>query len=190
MDSEHFNPGLSVADLFRRWPSAVPVFLSHHLSCVGCPMNSFDTLQDVVQIYCLDAPRFFTDLEQALQQLPLTQPAPQPLEKGKTCMPDFVYFEDIVKESPVPPAESIVSRSVLVDKPVKAILFSFAQGQELSEHTASVPAMIQILEGEAYLTLGTAEMEAGPGAWAYMEPNLPHSLLARTPVKMLLLMLR
>ena len=49
--------------------------------------------------------------------------------------------------------------------------------------------MIQLLEGECTLTLGKDSFEAKPGAWAFMEPNLPHSILAHTPVKMLLIML-
>ncbi len=71
----------------------------------------------------------------------------------------------------------------------KVIVFAFAPGQELSQHTASVPAGIQILEGECDLTVGDASYPGKPGAWVYMDANTPHSLLARTPVKMLLLML-
>jgi len=60
----------------------------------------------------------------------------------------------------------------------------------LSQHTASVPAMIQILEGECDLTVGATSYQGKPGTWVHMEANLPHSLLARTPVvKMLLIML-
>ena len=87
------------------------------------------------------------------------------------------------------PHESIVSRTIYRDPALKAILFAFAPGQELSEHTASVPAVIQIIEGECDVTLGKDAFVAGPGFWARMDPNLPHSLVARTPVRMLLLML-
>jgi quercetin dioxygenase-like cupin family protein len=87
------------------------------------------------------------------------------------------------------PTESIVSRTVCREGAFKAIVFGFAPGQELSEHTASVPAVIQILEGECEVTLGKDHFETQAGFWAYMEARLPHSLLAKTPVKMLLLML-
>ena len=87
------------------------------------------------------------------------------------------------------PTDSIVSRTVYRDSSLKAIVFAFAPGQELSEHTASVPAIIQILEGECDVTLGESHYEARPGFWVRMPARLPHSLLARTPVKMLLLML-
>lgn len=96
---------------------------------------------------------------------------------------------DISELRPETPVDSIVSRTFYQDEHVKAILFSFATGQELSEHTASMPAIIQILEGEARLTLGGDIHQAKAGTWVHMPPNLPHSLYAETPVIMLLLLL-
>jgi quercetin dioxygenase-like cupin family protein len=87
------------------------------------------------------------------------------------------------------PLDSIVSRTVYRDDSLKAIVFAFAIGQELSEHTASVPAIVQILEGECQVKLGEDVFEAQAGFWTRMPAKLPHSILARTPVKMLLLML-
>lgn len=87
-------------------------------------------------------------------------------------------------------ADSIISRTLYGDGQVKAVLFGFAAGQELSEHTASTPAIIHILQGEATLTLGEERREAGPGTWVHMPARLPHALLAKTPVVMLLLLLR
>ncbi|MBM4423663.1 MAG: cupin domain-containing protein [Chloroflexi bacterium] len=86
--------------------------------------------------------------------------------------------------------DSIISRTIHNDDKMKAVLFGFAAGQELSEHTASVPAVIHILSGEARLTLGSDAMDAHPGTWVRMTANLPHSVRAKTPVIMLLLMLK
>ena len=101
-----------------------------------------------------------------------------------THIPDI---SDLVTEVP---DDSIVSRTFYTDDRVKAILFGFAAGQELSEHTASQPAVLHFLQGEADLTLGDDEMEAQPGTWVHMPPNLPHSVLAKTPVVMLLLLMQ
>ncbi|NUQ37074.1 MAG: cupin domain-containing protein [Caldilineales bacterium] len=87
------------------------------------------------------------------------------------------------------PPDSIVSRTVHSDDRLKVILFGFAAGQELSEHTAARPAVLHFLAGEATLTLGADRFEVGPGAWAHMPPHLPHSILAHSEVTMLLLML-
>ncbi|HIQ04150.1 MAG TPA: cupin domain-containing protein, partial [Anaerolineae bacterium] len=76
------------------------------------------------------------------------------------------------------------------DDQVKAVLFGFAAGQELSEHTASQPAILYFVQGEAHLTLGDDSMEAKAGTWVHMPPQLPHSIVAKTPVVMLLLLIK
>lgn len=86
-------------------------------------------------------------------------------------------------------AESIVSRTVYKDEGVRVILFGFAEGEVLSEHTSSYPAILHFLEGEAAVTLGEETIAAKPGTWAHMPAHLPHSIKAETVVKMLLVML-
>ncbi len=88
------------------------------------------------------------------------------------------------------PEASIVSHSVYSDKSLKTILFGFAPGESLSEHTSSFPAILHFLEGEADVTLGDEHLVANPGAWMHMPAHLPHSITAKTAVKMLLLMLK
>lgn len=104
-------------------------------------------------------------------------------------MDQYMYYEDLLQSVESVPAESIISRTIHSGSGMKAIVFGFATGQELSQHAASVPAVLHFLEGEADLTLGKARKNAKAGTWVYMEANLPHSIHARTPVKMLLIML-
>lgn len=105
-------------------------------------------------------------------------------------MKPYLYLADLAKETPEVPGQSILSRTFFEDEQMKAILFAFAPGQELSEHTASHPAILHFVRGEADLTLGGQEHKAGPGTWVHMEPNLTHSIKARTPVQMLLLLFK
>ena len=86
-------------------------------------------------------------------------------------------------------AESIVSRTVYKDDSLRVILFGFAPGETLSEHTSSFPAVLHFLDGEAAVTLGEEALAAGPGTWVHMPAHLPHSIEALTAVKMLLLMI-
>lgn len=102
----------------------------------------------------------------------------------------YTYIADLLTHVPDLPPDSIISRTFYSDERMKAILFGFAAGQELSEHTASQPAILHILQGEAELTLGDDSMKAQPGTWVYMPPQLPHSLYAKTPVLMLLLLFK
>jgi quercetin dioxygenase-like cupin family protein len=101
----------------------------------------------------------------------------------------YRFFADLAREIPAVAPDSIVSRTLYSDGPVKVILFGFAAGQELSEHTAAVPAILHFLAGRAKLTAGGDELEAGPGAWLHLPARQPHSVRAETPLQMLLLLL-
>lgn len=99
---------------------------------------------------------------------------------------DLVYIENLENLVDEFPPDSILSRTVYQDKSIKTILFGFQPGQELSEHTASVPAVLHFIEGEADLTLGKESSSAQTGTWVHLPPDLPHSILAKTKVLMLL----
>jgi quercetin dioxygenase-like cupin family protein len=105
-------------------------------------------------------------------------------------MNSYQHVLSLVESIPDIPADSIVSRTLYAGDDIKAVLFGFAAGQELSEHTASQPATLIFLQGEADLTLGGEQQEARPGTWVHMPPRLPHSVKAKTPVVMLLLLIR
>lgn len=87
------------------------------------------------------------------------------------------------------PPDSILSRTIHKSAEMTAVLFGFAPGTELSEHTAARPAVIHFLEGEAELVLGEEKKSAKAGTWVHMPANLPHSIHAITGVRMLLLLL-
>jgi quercetin dioxygenase-like cupin family protein len=100
----------------------------------------------------------------------------------------FTYIADIEQALEIP-HDGTLSRTVYSDASIKVVLFGFDAGQELSEHTAARPALIQIVRGEARLTLGGEVMEARSGAWVHMTAGLAHSVQARTPLVMLLTLL-
>ncbi len=104
--------------------------------------------------------------------------------------PTFVFHADLRALVAQVQPDSILSRQVLNDEHVKVTLFAFAAGQELSEHTASRPAIIQVLAGEGTFGLGAEDHEVVTGSWAHMAPNLPHTVRARTPLVLLLTMLK
>jgi len=88
------------------------------------------------------------------------------------------------------PDNGIISRTLHSDDDLKVVLFGFDVGQELSEHTASVPATIHILSGDADVTIGAESASVSQGFWAWMPANMPHSVSARTKTVMLLYMLK
>ena len=100
----------------------------------------------------------------------------------------YTHFSALATEVR-PPDKGILSRTLFGDDRLKAVLFGFAQGEELSEHTASMPAVLHFLQGEAKL-LGDDAVEAQPGTWVHMANGLRHSIQAKTPVVMLQLPLK
>lgn len=85
---------------------------------------------------------------------------------------------------------AVVSRT-LVDKKIGTItIFSFDEGQGLSEHTAPYDAFVYIVDGEAEITISGKPLAARAGEIVIMPANQPHSLRAVERFKMLLVMIR
>jgi quercetin dioxygenase-like cupin family protein len=74
----------------------------------------------------------------------------------------YTHISDLAKEAQ-PPEKGILSRTLFNDDRVKAVIFGFGQGDELSEHTASVPAILHFVQGDAKVTLGDDILEARSG---------------------------
>ncbi len=80
----------------------------------------------------------------------------------------------------------IVSRTLLRTGNSRVVLFGFAEGQELTEHTSTQHATIQILTGECDFSLAGKSHALKTGDLLYMPPNLPHAVKATTQFSMLL----
>ena len=104
-------------------------------------------------------------------------------------MSKFSIIENILDSSPEIPEDSILSQTLINEPDSRVILFRFAPGQELSEHTAAKPALLHFLEGKATVTLGESVQEAGTNTIIHMAAHLPHSIVAKSDVSMLLVLL-
>ncbi len=103
--------------------------------------------------------------------------------------PTYKHIADLAMEAE-PPADGILSRTLHNDAQVKVVLFGFGVGQELSEHTSSMPAILQVLKGEATLTLGDDTIESRPGTFVHLPAGLRHAIRAQAPAVLLLLLLK
>jgi quercetin dioxygenase-like cupin family protein len=101
----------------------------------------------------------------------------------------YTHIVDLAQHLTIQPA-STVSSTIYSNAGTKVVLFGFGAGQELSEHTATMPAVLHFISGTATVTLGDTTIEAGPNTWVHMAAHLPHSIAARTDVVMLLTLLR
>ena len=85
---------------------------------------------------------------------------------------------------------SVVSRTLLEDKAGTVTLFAFDAGQGLSEHTAPYDALLQLLEGQAEVTVAGNESRLEAGDVILLPAGQPHTVRASTRFKMLLTMIR
>jgi quercetin dioxygenase-like cupin family protein len=85
---------------------------------------------------------------------------------------------------------SVVSRTIIDKEAGTVTLFAFYEGQGLSEHTAPYDALVQVLEGDAKVTISGKAIMMKQGEMAIMPANQPHALSAVTRFKMLLTMIR
>jgi len=108
--------------------------------------------------------------------------------KANVMASDYILVDNLVTLLGTIEPDSIVSRTFFKGDRLKAILFGFDSGQELSEHTASQAAIIQIVQGEASITVDEDRHELGAGSWLLLPPRLKHSVYAKTPLIMLLLL--
>jgi quercetin dioxygenase-like cupin family protein len=80
----------------------------------------------------------------------------------------------------------IVSRTLVHTTNSRTVLFGFSEGQELTEHTSTQHALIQILSGECEFCLDGKWQTLKAGTLLYMPPNLRHAVKANQPFSMLL----
>lgn len=83
---------------------------------------------------------------------------------------------------------STVSRTIIKGDGVNLVLFAFDLGQELSEHTAAMPVLLQVLDGALEVTAASRTVVMTPGDVMYLPAREPHSVLAMEPSRLLLTM--
>lgn len=101
--------------------------------------------------------------------------------------PHFGFIEDLASLIDIQ-EEATVSRTVLREDGLRAVLFGFDKDQALSEHTAAMPVTIQVLEGKLRVGGEGREIELTAGGIVYLSARLPHTVYAVEPSKMLLQM--
>jgi quercetin dioxygenase-like cupin family protein len=98
------------------------------------------------------------------------------------------FLADLAAEA-VMPARGIHSQTISNEDGVELVLFAFAPGEQLSEHTSARPAIIHVLAGEADVTVDGETHRAGAGAWVRMAARTTHAIVARTGLVMALYLL-
>ena len=100
-------------------------------------------------------------------------------------MKHLINLSDLIGVAP----ESTVSRTVLKEEGSRVVLFAFDSGQELTEHTAAVPILLQVLDGLLRVGADGDQIELSPGGLIHIGARVPHEILALQPSRMVLTML-
>ncbi|NOZ75135.1 MAG: cupin domain-containing protein [FCB group bacterium] len=85
---------------------------------------------------------------------------------------------------------AVVSKTLVKQPTGTVTLFAFDQGQNLSEHTAPFDALVQVLDGEALITIGGVEHRVKNGEMITLPAGIPHAVAAPVPFTMLLTMIK
>ena len=85
---------------------------------------------------------------------------------------------------------AVVSRQIIKKPTGNVTLFAFDQEQGLSEHTAPFDALVQVVEGEAEITIAGQPHRLQGGEMILMPAGQPHALKALQRFKMILTMIR
>ena len=85
---------------------------------------------------------------------------------------------------------AIVSRIVIKKDAGNVTLFAFDAAQELSEHTTAYDALLQVVDGEAEVTIAGTASRLRAGDMIIMPAHQPHAVKAVSRFKMLLTMIR
>lgn len=84
------------------------------------------------------------------------------------------------------PQSGVLSKVLLKDEICQYTLFCLAAGTDISEHTSTRNAVVQVLEGEGILTLEGKDIQLQPGVFIVMPAHAPHALQATTNLAFLL----
>ncbi len=85
---------------------------------------------------------------------------------------------------------AVVSRTVMKERSGSVTLFAFDAGEGLSEHSTPHEALVVGLDGEADVTIGGVAALVTAGQALRLPASVPHAVRARSPFRMLLVMLR
>ncbi len=85
---------------------------------------------------------------------------------------------------------AVVSKTLIKKDGGTVSLFAFGKGEKLSEHTAPFDALVDILDGEAEITIDAKPYRVKKGELIIMPADIPHALTAVENFKMLLVMIK
>jgi quercetin dioxygenase-like cupin family protein len=107
---------------------------------------------------------------------------------ARTPVDESVVVADLASEVPVTPSAT-TSRVVVANEAVRVVVFSFDTGEQLTEHTSTMPVVVQVLRGALRFEVAGATHDLGAADCVYLAPNELHALEAVEPSLVSLVMI-
>ncbi len=107
------------------------------------------------------------------------------MSEPKIAMTEISDMADLIEIRP----SSTISHTPLSEEGARVVLFGFDTDEELSEHTAAVPVLLQVLSGQLDVTAAGRSVTLAPGGLIHMNARTPHSVLALEPTVLMLTLL-
>ena len=108
--------------------------------------------------------------------------AEQPLFKSAQVAQTSLDAETVFAD------HGVVSRTLFATTTTRIVLFAFAEGQSLSEHSTPRDVVVQMLSGRCEFTANDKKHALVAGDLLHLPPGSPHSLHALEKFSMLLTM--
>lgn len=106
--------------------------------------------------------------------------------KSELTEPEALTLKEMVTYQ----AGAVVSRTIIKRKSCSMTLFAFDAGESLSEHSTPFDALLNLVEGEADITVSGEHYILKEGDIILLPASRSHAVKAVTRFKMLLTMLR
>jgi quercetin dioxygenase-like cupin family protein len=107
----------------------------------------------------------------------------------RTSLTDSQVVTGVHEDLPVQ-RHATTSRALLDNEAARVVVFVFDTGEQLTEHTAATPVVLQLLEGRMRLQLDGVDHELVAGDVVYLAPGAPHALEALEPARLSLVLVR
>lgn len=108
---------------------------------------------------------------------------------ASTPAEESVVLTGVAEELPVTP-QATTSRVAVDNEVVRVVLFAFDTGEQLTEHTAAMPALVQLIRGTMRFEVAGETHELTAGDCVYLAAHEPHGLTAHEPCLMSLALVR
>lgn len=108
---------------------------------------------------------------------------------ARTSTDESLVVSGLADDLPITTAAT-TSRSLVDNDRVRVVAFSLDTGEQLTEHTATMPVVVQLIAGAMRFDLAGQSHQLRAGDCVYLAANEPHSLEALEPSRLSLVMIR